>query len=65
MRHSAEAKSATNRALSEKDAELQAARQAMSDAETKFAEEAKKRDHWRSVVDGWRRLDGLASKKRR
>ena len=40
----AEAKSAANRALSEKDAELQAARQAMSDAELKYAEEAKKRD---------------------
>jgi hypothetical protein len=40
----ADAKSAANRALSEKDAELQAARQAMSDAEVKYAEEAKKRE---------------------
>lgn len=39
-----DAKAAANRALSEKDAELQAARQAMSDAEVQHAEEAKKRE---------------------
>jgi hypothetical protein len=39
-----DAKAAANKALSAKDAELQAARQNMSDAEVKYAEEAKKRD---------------------
>jgi hypothetical protein len=39
-----DAKAAANRALSEKHAELQAERQAMSDAEVKYAEEAKKRE---------------------
>jgi len=39
-----DAKAAANRALSEKDAELQAARQDMSNAEVKYAEEAKKRE---------------------
>jgi hypothetical protein len=39
-----DAKAAGNRALSEKDAELQAARQSMSEAEERYAEEAKKRE---------------------
>jgi hypothetical protein len=39
-----DAKAAGNRALAAKDAELQAAQQSMSDAEAKFAEEAKKRE---------------------
>jgi len=49
----AQANASAEKALSEKDNELQAAREAMAAAETKFAEEAKKKEsEWTAKITG-------------